>query len=65
MNNFTDREVEVIKLLINGLSNAEIGKILFISVHTVKSILEKIYEKTNCHNRVQVAVFAVKNNICN
>jgi len=59
----TPREIQVIELLAEGKTNAEIGEILFISFHTVKAILEKIYEKTGCANRVQVAVFAIKNNL--
>lgn len=60
MVHLTGRETDVIKLLINGKTNFEISKELFISVHTVKSILEKIYEKTDCHNRVQIAIWAIK-----
>ena len=60
---FTDRELDILKNLLNGLSNEEIGKILFISKHTVKANLEKIYLKTNCHNRVQLAIWTLKNNI--
>ncbi len=63
MINLTEREVEVIKLLAEGKTNAQIGQILFISVHTVKSILEKLYVKTSCHSRVQVVVYAIINNI--
>ena len=59
----TVRETEVIKLLADGKTNSDIARKLYISVHTVKSILEKIYEKTNCHNRVQVVVWAINNNI--
>ena len=61
----TKREADVIKLLTEGKTNLEISRILFISVHTVKAILEKIYDKTNCRNRVQVAIWAFKNNIMN
>ena len=60
MVHLTGRETDVIKLLINGKTNFEISKELFISVHTVKSILEKIYEKTDCHNRVQIVIWAIK-----
>lgn len=63
MINLTEREVEVIKLLAEGKTNAQIGQILFISVHTVKSILEKLYVKTSCNSRVQVVVYAIINNI--
>lgn len=59
----TDREIEVLKLLKEGLNNSEISEMLFISIHTVKAHLESIYNKLNVHNRVQAVVFALKNNI--
>jgi len=61
--NITKREEDVIKLLSEGKTNSEIGNELFISVHTVKTILEKIYEKIGCNNRVQTVVYAIKNNL--
>ena len=63
--NFTGRELDVLALLAEGKTNSEIGKALFISVHTVKAVLEKIYEKIGCHNRVQASVFALQNKILN
>jgi DNA-binding NarL/FixJ family response regulator len=55
----TNREFEIVNLLIEGKTNSEIGKELFISTHTVKAILEKIYDKLNIHNRVQLAIYYV------
>lgn len=63
MISITKREKEVIELLVEGKKNHEISSTLFISTHTVKAILEKIYYKTKCHNRVQVVVWAIKNNV--
>ena len=60
MKNLTARELEVVALLAEGLTNVEIGKRLYISVHTVKSILENIYDKLSVHNRVQLAILYVK-----
>ncbi len=60
---FTPREIDIIKGIADGLSNKEIGDKLFISVHTVKAHLEKMFEKTELHNRVQLIVFAFKNKI--
>ena len=56
MTNFTERELDVLKLLVEGYSNREIADRLYVSVHTVKATLEKIYEKIGLHNRVLVAV---------
>ena len=44
-NNFTPRELDIIEYMSQGLNNAEIAKKLFISIHTVKSHLESMYEK--------------------
>lgn len=60
MKNLTKREIEVVNLLAKGLSNTEIAEKLIISKHTVKSILENVYDKLDLHNRVLVAVYAVK-----
>ena len=59
----TQREQDIIVSIAEGLTNQEIGKKLYISVHTVKAHLEKIFEKTKSHNRVQLIVYAFKNNI--
>lgn len=50
----TDREKEIIALLIEGLSNKEISKKLFISIKTVKNHVTNIYTKTSVSNRVQL-----------
>jgi DNA-binding CsgD family transcriptional regulator len=50
----TDREKEIITLLIEGLSNKEISKKLFISIKTVKNHITNIYIKTSVNNRVQL-----------
>lgn len=60
MKNLTKRELEVLSLLTKGLSNVEIAKELIISRHTVKAILEKVYDKLELHNRVLVAVYVAK-----
>ena len=56
----TDREFEVLKLIVLGMSNTEIGKKLFISTHTVKAHVSSILEKLFVEDRVQVAVKAVR-----
>ncbi len=55
------REQEVIKLIAAGASNEEIADCLFISGHTVKSHLYRIYKKIEVPNRLQAALWAVKN----
>jgi DNA-binding NarL/FixJ family response regulator len=56
----TDREMEVLRLLVEGKSNTEIAKILIISTHTAKAHVCNILEKLAVHDRVQAAVKAVK-----
>lgn len=60
MKNLTDREIQVAELVVLGYSNKEIAEKLFISIHTVKAILEHIYEKLNLNNRVLLAVYITK-----
>jgi DNA-binding CsgD family transcriptional regulator len=57
---FTEREVEVLGLIANGLSNVEIGKVLSISPHTVKSHLKNIFGKFEVNDRTQAATLAVR-----
>lgn len=56
----TDREFEILKLIVSGKSNTEIAKELFISVHTAKAHVSSILEKFSVEDRVQVAVKAVR-----
>lgn len=59
-NFITAREHEILKLIVEGKSNNEISKELFISVHTVKAHVSAIIEKFGVEDRVQVAVKAVR-----
>ncbi|MBB0229387.1 response regulator [Streptomyces calidiresistens] len=56
----TPREREVLALLGEGLSNAEIGRRLHLGVTTVKTHVASLLEKTGSANRVHLAVFAVR-----
>ena len=51
----SERERQVIELVVAGLSNKEIAAKLFISVRTVKDHVYNIYKKTNVENRVQLS----------
>ena len=59
----SDREIEVLKLVANGLENAEIAAKLFISPKTVKNHLSNIFMKLQFENRIQAAVYAVRSGI--
>ncbi|MGH9136422.1 MAG: response regulator [Acidimicrobiales bacterium] len=54
----TDREVDVVRSLARGLTNAEIGAQLFISLSTVKSHVANIQAKLGARNRVEIAGWA-------
>lgn len=59
----TKREIEVLKLLAEGLFNKEIAYKLNISERTVKNHVSNIFKKINASDRTQAAVFAIKNNL--
>lgn len=59
---FTERESEVAAFLAAGVSNQEIADALFISVHTVKSHLKAIFQKTGAVSRTQ-AVARIANDV--
>lgn len=57
----TGRELEVLKLLSHGYSNAKIGQKLFISEGTVKKHITSILGKLCLENRVEAVLFASRN----
>ncbi len=59
----TQREMEVLRLIANGLSNAEIAEKLIISKGTVKSHVSNILSKLHLADRTQAAVLAWKQGI--
>jgi DNA-binding NarL/FixJ family response regulator len=59
----TDRENQVLTLLVEGKSNSEIADALSVSVHTAKAHVCSILQKLSVHDRVQAAVKAVKENL--
>ena len=56
----TQREEEVLRLLATGLTNREIGSLLFIAEATVKTHVEHIIGKLGVSDRVQAAVWAAR-----
>lgn len=56
----TDREIEVLALIAQGYTNNEIGSVLLISPHTVKSHMINIFNKFGVSDRTQAAVLGVR-----
>lgn len=60
-NELTQREIEILSLVSLGATNEEIATKTFISPHTVKTHLYKIYKKITVTNRLQAAIWASEN----
>jgi DNA-binding NarL/FixJ family response regulator len=57
------REIEIIKLLAEGLTSFQIGEKLFIAEHTVKTHRKNILRKTGAGNTSQLVQFALNNHL--
>jgi len=60
----SERELEVLQLIAEGLTNQEIAARLFLSLHTVKVHNRNIYGKLGAHNRTQAVAKARALGIC-
>jgi DNA-binding NarL/FixJ family response regulator len=58
--NMTKREIEVLTKAANGLTNKQIGQILFISDRTVQGHLRNIYQKLGVFTRTEAVAIALK-----
>ena len=59
----SEREIEVLNHLCQGLTNAEIADKIFISQRTVEGHRANLLKKTNTKNTVQLIMFAIKNEL--
>jgi DNA-binding NarL/FixJ family response regulator len=60
LDDLSEREQEVLKLMARGLDNKEIANKLFIAEQTVKNYVSTIYSKLGVHDRVQATLLAMK-----
>ena len=59
----TDREKQVLTMLVTGLSNKEIGAPLGIAERTVKAHIAKMMRKIGVHIRIELSVHAVAHSL--
>lgn len=59
----TQREAEILSLIAQGLTNGEIAQRLFLSNHTVKTHINRIFAKTRSRDRVAAIGYAQRHNI--
>jgi len=59
----TDREIEIIKMIVFGKSNREIAASLYLTEGSIRNLISSILLKVNLKSRTQLAVFAVRHNI--
>ncbi len=60
LESLTKREMEILKLVAEGLTNEEIGKKVFISEKTVKTHLTNIFDKLQVNNRFKAALLVMQ-----
>lgn len=63
LNSLTEREIEVLKYLVEGKTNSQIAELMYISTHTAKAHVGNILAKLSVNDRVQAAVKAVRTKI--
>ena len=61
--NISEREMEIIKLIAEGLSNKEVAEKLFLSAHTVTTHRKNIMNKLGINNTAGLVLFAVRENL--
>jgi DNA-binding NarL/FixJ family response regulator len=60
LESLSDREIKIVRLIVEGKSTSEIAEELGYAIQTVRNYLCEIYGKTKTNNRVSLAMLAVK-----
>ena len=60
---FTERELEILRLLAEGMTDKEIAEAVFVSVTTVRYHVNNLISKTGMSSRTELAVSAVQSGI--
>jgi DNA-binding NarL/FixJ family response regulator len=60
--NLSEREMDILKGLVQGLDYKSVAEKLFISPHTVRTHITNIYKKLHVSSKTQAVMLAVKNN---
>jgi DNA-binding NarL/FixJ family response regulator len=63
LSDFSEREIEVLRLVCQEYSNQEIADKIFLSVRTVEGYRARLFEKTRSKNLVGLVIFALKTGI--
>jgi len=63
LNQLTIREMEILKLVALGHFNKEIADMLCITERTVKNHLSHVFQKIDCYDRTQAAIFCIRNGV--
>ena len=56
----TDRESEVLALITQGMSNAEVADLTYLSPNTIKTYIRSIYRKIEVESRTQAVLWGVE-----
>jgi len=63
LSDLTGRELEILELITNGYSNAEITRLLYLSMNTVKTYVRSCYRKIGAETRAHAIVWGARHGL--